>query len=108
MTEVAWTPPSDEPQSYRPEMPPPPKVAGKLLRIGDRVRLKGCDPFVGCWMTGLVVNIAPPRYGQPVRARVMFDNDVICIIEASKFVVTTPIPRFAVRPVIMPPLPRSA
>lgn len=111
MTEVAWAPPQqdgDEPRPYRSEQPKPPMVNGRRLRIGDRVRLTGCDPFVGCWMTGLVVNIAPSRYGQPDRARVLWDNQTVCMIETSKFVVTTPPPKFAVRPVMMPPLPRSA
>lgn len=89
-------------------MPTPVTLNGRKLRIGDRVRLKGHDKFVGYWMTGLVVNIAPSRYGAPDRARVLWDNQTVCMIETSKFVITAPTPKFAAVPVIMPPLPRSA
>lgn len=62
-------------------MPPRPPA----VRIGDRVRSLVVDVNVTPGLCGLVTNTVPPRWGQPARARVVWDNDTISITEVASF-----------------------
>lgn len=57
----------------------------RALRIGDRVRSHVDDVCVSVGLTGLVVNVAPPRYGMPARARILWDNETVSMADASTF-----------------------
>lgn len=59
--------------------------APRPLRIGDKVRSLVDDVNVHEGLVGLVVNTAPPLYGQPALARVLWDNDTVSIAAASTF-----------------------
>ncbi len=59
------------------------------LRIGDRVRSLVDDVCVSVGLTGLVVNVAPPRYGSPARARILWDNETVSMADAPTFEVLT-------------------
>lgn len=107
MTEVAWTPPPDEPQSYRPEMPPPPVVDGRPLRIGDRVRYVGGDSFIPAGMTGLVTNTRPAMGKLPAQAMVLWDNETACRIAVSELAAEDR-PVVSVQPVVMGTFGRTA
>ncbi len=60
------------------------------LRIGDKVRSFVDDVCVSEGLTGLVVNVAPPRYGAPARARILWDNETVSMADATTFEVITP------------------
>lgn len=62
-------------------MPPRPPA----VRIGDRVRSLVADVNVTPGLTGLITNTVPPRWGQPARARVVWDNETISIAEVASF-----------------------
>ena len=68
-----------------------PAVAGRprALRIGDKVRSLVDDVCVSVGLTGLVVNVAPPRYGAPARARILWDNETVSMADATTFEVLT-------------------
>lgn len=68
-----------------------PALAGRPrpLRIGDKVRSFVDDVCVSVGLTGLVVNVAPPRYGAPARARVLWDNETVSMADATTFEVLT-------------------
>lgn len=55
------------------------------LRIGDKVRSYVDDVCVSVGLTGLVVNVAPPRYGAPARARILWDNETVSMADATTF-----------------------
>ena len=55
------------------------------LRIGDKVRSFVDDVCVSVGLTGLVVNVAPPRYGAPARARILWDNETVSMADATTF-----------------------
>ena len=55
------------------------------LRIGDTVRSLVDDGFVSIGLTGLVVNMAPPRIDRPARARIQWDNDTHSMADATNF-----------------------
>lgn len=55
------------------------------LRIGDRVRAVIGDVFVEAGQEGVVVNVAPSRYGQAARARVLWANETVSMISAAHF-----------------------
>lgn len=55
------------------------------LRIGDKVRSLVDDVCVSVGLTGLVVNVAPARYGMPVRARILWDNETVSMADAPTF-----------------------
>jgi hypothetical protein len=57
----------------------------RSLRIGDKVRSLVDDVCVSVGLTGLVVNVAPPRYGSPARARVLWDNETVSMADATTF-----------------------
>jgi hypothetical protein len=57
----------------------------RQLRIGDRVRSFVDDVCVSVGLTGLVVNVAPPRYGAPARARILWDNETVSMADAHTF-----------------------
>jgi hypothetical protein len=57
----------------------------RQLRIGDKVRSLVDDVCVSIGLTGLVVNVAPPRYGAPVRARILWDNETVSMADADTF-----------------------
>lgn len=57
----------------------------RTLRIGDRVRSFVDDVCVSVGLTGLVVNVAPPRYGMPARARILWDNETVSMADATTF-----------------------
>ncbi len=79
--EPAAQPSADEPAAPRP----------RALRIGDRVRSHVDDVCVSVGLTGLVVNVAPPRYGLPARARILWDNETVSMADATTFeVISTP------------------
>jgi hypothetical protein len=59
------------------------------LRIGDKVRSMVDDVCVSVGLCGLVVNVAPPRYSAPARARVLWDNETTSMADASTFEVIT-------------------
>lgn len=59
------------------------------LRIGDKVRSFVDDVCVSVGLTGLVVNVAPPRYGAPARARILWDNETVSMADATTFEVLT-------------------
>ncbi|WP_420119826.1 hypothetical protein [Nakamurella sp.] len=59
------------------------------LRIGDKVRSFVDDVCVSVGLTGLIVNVAPPRYGAPARARVLWDNETVSMADATTFEVLT-------------------
>lgn len=59
--------------------------APRPLRIGDRVRSLVDDVNQVVGLEGLVVNTAPPLYGQPARARVLWDNETASMANASTF-----------------------
>lgn len=61
----------------------------RALRIGDRVRSYVDDVCVSVGLTGLVVNVAPPRYGMPARARILWDNETVSMADATTFEVLT-------------------
>jgi len=75
----------------------PPAAAGvtsaaqrpRPLRIGDKVRSFVDDVCVSVGLTGLIVNVAPPRYGAPARARVLWDNETVSMADATTFEVLT-------------------
>lgn len=69
----------------------PPAVADRPrpLRIGDKVRSFVDDVCVSVGLTGLVVNVAPPRYGAPARARILWDNETVPMADATTFEVLT-------------------
>ena len=56
------------------------------IRIGDKVCSFVDDVFVSVGLGGLVVNVAPPRYGRPGRARILWDNETVSMADASTFV----------------------
>lgn len=62
----------------------------RALRIGDRVRSHVDDVCVSVGLTGLVVNVAPPRYGLPARARILWDNETVSMADATTFEVVSP------------------
>ncbi len=62
----------------------------RALRIGDKVRSFVDDVCVSVGLTGLVVNVAPPRYGLPGRARILWDNETVSMADATTFEVITP------------------
>lgn len=62
----------------------------RALRIGDKVRSFVDDVCVSVGLTGLVVNVAPPRYGAPARARILWDNETVSMADANTFEVITP------------------
>ncbi|HEY5881182.1 MAG TPA: hypothetical protein VIU11_19880 [Nakamurella sp.] len=57
----------------------------RALRIGDRVRSLVDDVCVSVGLDGLVVNVAPPRYGAPARARILWDNETVSMADATTF-----------------------
>jgi len=57
----------------------------RTLRIGDKVRSYVDDVCVSVGLTGLVVNVAPPRYGAPARARILWDNETVSMADATTF-----------------------
>lgn len=57
----------------------------RQLRIGDKVRSFVDDVCVSVGLTGLVVNVAPPRYGAPARARILWDNETVSMADATTF-----------------------
>ncbi|HEY7812902.1 MAG TPA: hypothetical protein VIC62_06660 [Nakamurella sp.] len=61
----------------------------RALRIGDKVRSHVNDVCVSIGLTGLVVNVAPPRYGAPARARILWDNETVSMADAHTFAVLT-------------------
>ena len=70
---------------YRPEQHITPG-----LRIGARVRcLATDDPFIDYGQTGTVTNTAPARPHAPARARVHFDSDCACMMDATLLEVIT-------------------
>jgi Xrn1 SH3-like domain len=76
--------------AQRPEVaadPAEPEVVERprALRIGDRVRSFVDDVCVSVGLTGLVVNVAPPRYGAPARARILWDNETVSMADAHTF-----------------------
>lgn len=71
------------------------------LRIGARVRVTKGDQFVEEGMTGTVVNTAPPKPHAPARARINFDNDTICMMDATDFEVIPTVPDKPQQPVVM-------
>ena len=77
------------------------------LRIGDKVRAHG-DRFIEAGTEGIVVNVVTsPPYAQ-ARARILFETDQVCIMDADEFDV---IPRPNAKPqqpVVMEPFPGSA
>ena len=83
-------------------MPKDPK-----LRIGDRVRCTKGDWFISFGMTGIIVNVAPPRYNAPARARVLWDNGCVSMLDEPDFrVVPSPTTK-RMQPVIMGPFWRE-
>lgn len=66
-----------------PEIRPPTSLS--KLRIGDRVRCVIGDRFIDEGTEGLIVNVAPPRYRQPSRARVLWDNDCVSMADEPTF-----------------------
>lgn len=58
-------------------------------RIGDKVRSFVDDVCVSVGLTGLIVNVAPPRYGAPARARILWDNETVSMADATTFEVLT-------------------
>jgi hypothetical protein len=68
-----------------------PAVAARTraLRIGDKVRSFVDDVCVSVGLTGLVVNVAPPRYGAPARARILWDNETVSMADSTTFEVVT-------------------
>jgi hypothetical protein len=61
----------------------------RALRIGDKVRSFVDDVCVSVGLTGLVVTVAPPRYGAPARARILWDNETVSMADATTFEVLT-------------------
>jgi hypothetical protein len=57
----------------------------RALRIGDRVRSLVDDVCVSVGLEGLVVNVAPPRYGAPARARILWDNETVSMADGTTF-----------------------
>jgi len=55
------------------------------LRIGDQVRSLVDDVCVSVGLGGLVVNVAPARYGAPARARILWDNETVSMADAHTF-----------------------
>lgn len=108
MTEVAWTPQQDgdEPRPYRSEIPQPPVVDGRPLRIGDRVRYTGEDSFIPCGMTGLVTNTRPAMGKLPAQAMILWDNETGCRIAVSELTRVERAVR-SVHPVVMGAFGRS-
>ena len=75
-------------------VPPPPATPTaaqrpRPLRIGDKVRSFVDDVCDSVGLTGLIVNVAPPRYGAPARARVLWDNETVSMADATTFEVLT-------------------
>lgn len=64
---------------------PAPVQRPRPLRIGDKVRSFVDDVCVSVGLTGLVVNVAPPRYGAPARARILWDNETVSMADATTF-----------------------
>jgi hypothetical protein len=62
-----------------------PPARPRQLRIGDKVRSLVDDVCVSVGLTGLVVNVAPPRYGAPARARILWDNETVSMADAPTF-----------------------
>lgn len=59
------------------------------IRIGDRVIVTTGDKFVEAGMTGLIVNVVSARFNRKAQARVLFDNDTVCIMDSDNFQVIT-------------------
>lgn len=76
-----WAKPTPEPT---PDPIRPPTSLSKL-RIGDRVRSLVDDVNVSAGLEGLIVNVVPPRYRQPSRARVLWDNDTVSMADEPTF-----------------------
>jgi hypothetical protein len=57
----------------------------RALRIGDKVRSFVDDVCVSVGLGGLVVNVAPARYGAPARARILWDNETVSMADAHTF-----------------------
>jgi hypothetical protein len=79
-------PPAEPEQTVRPPyIHCQPQTAGTGIRIGDTVRSLVDDVNVSVGLTGLVVNVAPPRYQQPARARICWANDTVSMADATTF-----------------------
>lgn len=72
------------------------------LRIGARVRCTAeNDPFIDHGTEGVVVNTMPQRPHSPARARILWDSDQSCLMDATDFEV---IPQaVVVQPTVMQP-----
>ena len=98
-----------EPRPWRSEMPKPPEVDGRPLRIGDKVRcIATDDPFIDYGTEGLVVNVAPPRPYAPGRARILWSTDQLCMMDATDFEIVPKPNDKPQQPVVMDPFPGSA
>ncbi|MGB4762700.1 MAG: hypothetical protein WBP12_05100 [Candidatus Saccharimonas sp.] len=62
-----------------------PQSKPKPLRIGDKVRSLVDDVCVSVGLVGIVVNVAPPRYGLATRARVLWDNETVSMADSDTF-----------------------
>lgn len=78
-----WAKPTPEPTPDPPAIRPPTSLS--KLRIGDRVRSLVDDVNVSVGLQGLIVNVAPPRYLKPSRARVLWDNDTVSMADEPTF-----------------------
>jgi hypothetical protein len=55
------------------------------LRIGHRVVCTKGDGFISEGAQGLIVNVVPPRFNRPGRARVLWDDQCVSLIDATDF-----------------------
>lgn len=55
------------------------------LRIGDRVRSLVDDVCVSVGLTGIVVNVSPPKPYAPGRARILWSNETVSMADADTF-----------------------
>ena len=76
-------------------------------KIGDRVRCVKSDRFIEFGMTGLIVNVAPPRYNTPARARILWDNNCVTMTDATDFSVVPAPTTKRLQPVMMGPFWRE-
>ena len=74
------------------------------LRIGARVRCTSeTDPFIDYGTEGTVTNTMPQRPPTPARARILWDSDQSCLMDAGDFeVIPQPV---VVQPTVMAAFP---
>lgn len=75
------------------------------VRIGDRVRCLVGDHFLDAGTEGIVVNTS--TWTKPHRARVLFDNDTVCLIDFTDIEVIEPRNK-PQQPTVMMPFGRAS